>query len=154
MLSFVLVIIPFLAGIPRVSNKGQYSYVGFLEPHRRYNRGCYIRLVCMKDDPSSLCGHLYQNIGAVNKIVRLPEDCGANGFARVSKSWIPDDHEPPVVITLAIDRLRRRGLVQDRKGEHRIHAANVPGAATDIRARRGLLDHFTSDLGKITSVAF
>ncbi|KAF8171161.1 hypothetical protein K438DRAFT_1982156 [Mycena galopus ATCC 62051] len=47
-----------------------------------------IRLVCMNNDPSSLCGHLYQNGGAVNKLVRLPENCGANAFARVSKSWI------------------------------------------------------------------
>jgi hypothetical protein len=35
-----------------------------------------IRLVCLKDpdDPNSQCSHLYQEIGAVNKIVRLPED--------------------------------------------------------------------------------
>lgn len=38
-----------------------------------------IRLVCMNDpdDPNSKCGHLYQEIGAVNKIVRLPEDVRA-----------------------------------------------------------------------------
>jgi hypothetical protein len=29
------------------------------------------------DDPNSKCGHLYQEIGAVNKIVRLPEDVRA-----------------------------------------------------------------------------
>jgi hypothetical protein len=33
-----------------------------------------LRLVCMNDDPSSLCAHLYKNAGAANKIVRLPEN--------------------------------------------------------------------------------
>ncbi|KAK6983934.1 hypothetical protein R3P38DRAFT_372960 [Favolaschia claudopus] len=56
-----------------------------------------IRLVCMNDpdDPSSNCEHLYKDIGAVNKIVRLPENCGASAFARISRSWVPDDQSIP-----------------------------------------------------------
>ncbi|KAJ7754505.1 hypothetical protein B0H16DRAFT_1316462 [Mycena metata] len=79
-----------------------------------------IRLVCTDDpeDPNSNCGHLYQNIGAVHKLVRLPEDCGASAFARVSDAWesadqsIPEavqkrivrrNGQPPVVKALALD---------------------------------------------------
>ncbi|KAJ7750986.1 hypothetical protein DFH07DRAFT_700873, partial [Mycena maculata] len=59
-----------------------------------------IRLVCTSDpsDPSSLCAHLYQNTGAVNKIVRLPENCGASAFARVAKAWVPADQSIPASI--------------------------------------------------------
>ncbi|KAJ7790812.1 hypothetical protein B0H14DRAFT_2471260 [Mycena olivaceomarginata] len=64
-----------------------------------------IRLVCTNDNPtSSLCGHLYQNGGAVNKIVRLPEACGANAFARVSKSWVPDDQSIPASLQARVVR--------------------------------------------------
>ncbi|KAJ7354164.1 hypothetical protein DFH08DRAFT_854328 [Mycena albidolilacea] len=64
-----------------------------------------IRLVCTNDDPtSSLCGHLYQNGGAVNKIVRLPEACGANAFARVSKSWVSDDQSIPASLQARVVR--------------------------------------------------
>ncbi|KAJ6529813.1 hypothetical protein B0H19DRAFT_968217 [Mycena capillaripes] len=108
-----------------------------------------IHLVCMNDDPSSLCGHLEQNTGAANKIVRLPEDCGANAFARVSKSWIPDDQsipssikarlfrrdgKQPVVKALAIDtNFDAVDWSKTGKVNIAIHAANVPGAATDIQ---------------------
>ena len=33
-----------------------------------------IRLVCQSDDANAGCDHLYQNIGATGKIVRLPEN--------------------------------------------------------------------------------
>ncbi|KAJ7037892.1 hypothetical protein C8F04DRAFT_952076 [Mycena alexandri] len=79
-----------------------------------------IRLVCTEDpeDPASNCGHLYQNIGAVNKLVRLPQDCGASAFARISDAWVSADQSipasvqkrivrrdgtPPVVKALALD---------------------------------------------------
>ncbi|KAJ7184968.1 hypothetical protein C8R46DRAFT_468925 [Mycena filopes] len=66
-----------------------------------------VRLVCMdEDDPASNCGHLYQNNGAVDKIVRLPENCGASPFARISKSWVPDDQSIPATVKA---RLVRRG---------------------------------------------
>ncbi|KAJ6556420.1 hypothetical protein B0H19DRAFT_1262481 [Mycena capillaripes] len=70
-----------------------------------------IRLVCLKDpdDPNSQCSHLYQEIGAVNKIVRLPEDCGASAFARVAKSWVPEDQSIPNSVRRSL--LRRDGKV-------------------------------------------
>ncbi|KAJ7476701.1 hypothetical protein FB451DRAFT_986867, partial [Mycena latifolia] len=110
-----------------------------------------IRLVCMNDpdDPNSKCGHLYQNIGAVNKIVRLPENCGSSAFARISKAWVPDDQsipgsvqarivrrdgKQPVVKALALDTnfdavdYSKTGMVHIA-----IQGANVPGAPTDIK---------------------
>ncbi|KAJ7112068.1 hypothetical protein C8R43DRAFT_1159303 [Mycena crocata] len=126
-----------------------------------------IRLVCMNDDSNSLCGHLYQNNGAVNKIVRLPENCGKNAFARIAKSWVPEDQSiptsikarlvrrnssPPVVKALAIDT-NFDGLESSTTGtvNFAIEGGNVPGAATNIqipgsrrggRARRGLFGDF------------
>ncbi|KAJ6602837.1 hypothetical protein DFH09DRAFT_1355028 [Mycena vulgaris] len=113
-----------------------------------------IRLVCMNDpdDPNSLCGHLYQNTGAMNKIVRLPENCGANAFARVSKAWVPDDQsipssikgrifrrngKAPVVKALALDtNFDAVDWSKTGKVNIAIHAANFPGAATDIQIPR------------------
>ncbi|KAJ7112059.1 hypothetical protein C8R43DRAFT_1078954 [Mycena crocata] len=117
-----------------------------------------IRLVCMNDDPNSLCGHLYQNSGAVNKIVRLPRNCGKNAFARVATSWVPEDQSipasikvrlsrcnssPPVVKALAIDtNFAAADPSTTGNVNFTIKAANVPGATTDIQAprsrRRGL----------------
>ncbi|KAJ7075240.1 hypothetical protein B0H15DRAFT_956646 [Mycena belliarum] len=67
-----------------------------------------IRLVCMNnaENADSLCSHLYKTTGAVNKIVRLPENCGANAFARVSRAWVPEDQSIPSAIKA---RLVRRG---------------------------------------------
>ncbi|KAJ7088761.1 hypothetical protein B0H15DRAFT_780445 [Mycena belliarum] len=69
-----------------------------------------IRLVCLDDpaDPSK-CGHLYQADGAVNKLVRLPENCGASAFARVARSWVPEDQTIPGAIAARI--VRRDGVV-------------------------------------------
>ncbi|KAG5640821.1 hypothetical protein DXG03_006893 [Asterophora parasitica] len=55
-----------------------------------------IRLVCNSDDTEGAgCDHLYQNIGAVGKLVRLPESCGKSAFARVSRAWVPEDQSIP-----------------------------------------------------------
>ncbi|KAJ7850204.1 hypothetical protein B0H13DRAFT_2401424, partial [Mycena leptocephala] len=114
-----------------------------------------IRLVCTTgsdSDPTSLCSHLYQNIGAVNKLVRLPEDCGASPFARIYKSWIPSDQSmpahvrrmlrrdgpAPVVKALSIDTnfdqvdYSKTGIVNIA-----IQGANVPGAPTDMEVPTG-----------------
>ncbi|KAJ7887183.1 hypothetical protein B0H13DRAFT_1627550 [Mycena leptocephala] len=114
-----------------------------------------IRLVCTTgsdSDPNSLCSHLYQNIGAVNKLVRLPEDCGASPFARIYKSWIPADQSmpahvrrmlrrdgpAPVVKALSIDTnfdqvdYSKTGIVNIA-----IQGANVPGAPTDMEVPTG-----------------
>jgi len=65
-----------------------------------------IRLVCKSNDTSAAgCDHLYQNIGADGKIVRLPENCGKSPFARVAKSWVPADQSIPASIA---PRLVRR----------------------------------------------
>ncbi|KAF7351711.1 hypothetical protein MSAN_01604200 [Mycena sanguinolenta] len=68
-----------------------------------------IRLVCTNDDPTSLCGHVYQNGGAIDKIARLPENCGANAFARISNSWVSANQSIPNSIQ---SRLVRRDGAQ------------------------------------------
>ncbi|KAJ7620340.1 hypothetical protein FB45DRAFT_754865 [Roridomyces roridus] len=109
-----------------------------------------VRLVCMNDpeDPDSLCSHLYGNSGAVNKIIRLPTDCGAGPFARVSQWGTSNDQSipasvnkrltrragnPPVVHVLAMDTnfdavdYSKTGAVNIA-----IQGANVPGAPNTI----------------------
>ncbi|KAK7050106.1 hypothetical protein R3P38DRAFT_3306393 [Favolaschia claudopus] len=110
-----------------------------------------IRLVCMNDpdDPNSKCSHLYADNGAVNKLVRLPENCGGSAFARIAKAWVPDDQSIPTSV--------RRGLVRrdgkqpvvkalkldtdfdavdwSKNGQVNIAilAANVPGVSTNVQ---------------------
>ncbi|KAJ7101832.1 hypothetical protein C8R43DRAFT_1081367 [Mycena crocata] len=109
-----------------------------------------IRLVCMDDpaDPNSKCAHLYQNSGAVNKIVRLPEECGANAFARISKSWVPEDQSIPASVSRRLVRrdgakpaVKALALDTDfgaadysKTGEvnFALMGANVPGVALDF----------------------
>ncbi|KAJ7616313.1 hypothetical protein DFH06DRAFT_1013030 [Mycena polygramma] len=121
-----------------------------------------IRLVCTDDpdDPNSKCSHLYQEIGAVNKIVRLPENCGASAFARVSKSWVPEDQSIPAAVRRSL--VRRDGkapvvkaLALDTNFDAvdysktgpvniAIQGANVPGVPTDIQtpsSRRARTTH-------------
>ncbi|KAG5638045.1 hypothetical protein H0H81_002165 [Sphagnurus paluster] len=66
-----------------------------------------IRLVCNNDDPQSSCKHLYRKLGATGKVVRLPEECGKNAFARVARSWVPKDQTIPAEFKPAI--MRRSG---------------------------------------------
>ncbi|KAJ7052666.1 hypothetical protein C8F01DRAFT_1261454 [Mycena amicta] len=104
-----------------------------------------IRLVCKSAD-SSKCAHLYDSAGAVNKIVRLPENCGGNAFARVSNAWIPTDQSIPASIAARV--VRRDGVPAQVKAlsldtnfdsvNHAktgvvniaIQGANVPGATS------------------------
>ncbi|KAJ7197817.1 hypothetical protein GGX14DRAFT_700233 [Mycena pura] len=105
-----------------------------------------IRLVCKSDSPTAKCSHLYQSAGPVNKIVRLPENCGSSAFARVSKAWVPADQSvpasiaarlvrrdgtpPPQVKALSLDT--NFGAVDHSKTgivNIVIQGANVPGAA-------------------------
>nr|GAT59939.1 predicted protein [Mycena chlorophos] len=66
-----------------------------------------IRLVCTnEDDPTSQCGHLYRNISAVNKLVRLPETCGGSAFARIANASDSDDQTLP-------DELQKRVMRRD-----------------------------------------
>lgn len=65
-----------------------------------------IRLVCDSEHANSAhCSHLYRSVGAVGKIVRLPESCGKNAFARVSKAWVHKDQSLPPDIA---KRFKRR----------------------------------------------
>ncbi|KAJ7495528.1 hypothetical protein FB451DRAFT_1077168 [Mycena latifolia] len=63
-----------------------------------------IRLVCMGGSDTSMCQHLYQGHGAVDTIVRLPENCGKSPFARVQKAWVPADQSIPASIAARIVR--------------------------------------------------
>ncbi|KAJ6480353.1 hypothetical protein C8R45DRAFT_1005238 [Mycena sanguinolenta] len=63
-----------------------------------------IRLVCTSDAANSNCSHLSQNTGAVNKIVRLPENCGSSPFARVAKAWVSEDQSIPSGIAARLVR--------------------------------------------------
>ncbi|KAF7304739.1 hypothetical protein MKEN_01188000 [Mycena kentingensis (nom. inval.)] len=109
-----------------------------------------LRIVCKTDpdDPNSKCAHLYQNIGAVDKIVRLPENCGASAFARISRAWIPEDQSipsdiakrlvrragaPPVVKALAIDTNWDAVKTTKTGGVNfAIQAGNYQGVPTEI----------------------
>ncbi|KAJ2912665.1 hypothetical protein MD484_g7761, partial [Candolleomyces efflorescens] len=102
-----------------------------------------IRLVCSGEQ--SECDHLYQSIGAVGKIARLPERCGENAFAHISRAWVPADQSIPEQIARRL--VRRDGVTPEVKALHidtdfaaadtakigtvgfTIQAANVPGAA-------------------------
>ncbi|KAJ7929627.1 hypothetical protein B0H13DRAFT_1964126 [Mycena leptocephala] len=68
-----------------------------------------IRLVCTGD--SATCGHLFQD-GAVNTLVRLPQNCGANAFARVGRSWVPEDQSVPANVARQLSRRQDAPVVQ------------------------------------------
>ncbi|KAJ7053177.1 hypothetical protein C8F01DRAFT_996912, partial [Mycena amicta] len=68
-----------------------------------------IRLVCMPGaEYESMCQHLFAGHGAVDTIVRLPENCGKGPFARIARSWIPDDQSIPASIAARL--VPRRSL--------------------------------------------
>ncbi|KAF7344678.1 hypothetical protein MVEN_01628100 [Mycena venus] len=107
-----------------------------------------IRLVCTSDDPNSSCSHLYASAGAVNKIVRLPENCGSSAFARIANAWVPEDQSIPASIAKRL--VRRDGSTPQVKAltidtnfdavdysktgpvNIAIQGANVPGAGGTI----------------------
>ncbi|KAG6885186.1 hypothetical protein C0992_005358, partial [Termitomyces sp. T32_za158] len=125
-----------------------------------------IRLVCNSDDNATAagCSHLEKGSGAAGKIVRLPENCGKNAFARVARAWISDDQTiPESIATKIVRRDGKRPQVQaltldtnfnatdsSKTGpvNFAVQGANVKGAAADIdisgvgsrRRRRGLTD--------------
>nr|GAT59947.1 predicted protein [Mycena chlorophos] len=69
-----------------------------------------IRLVCTnEDDPTSQCGHLYRNLSAVNKLVRLPETCGGSAFARIANAWDSEDQSLPDALSKRL--IRRDGTI-------------------------------------------
>ncbi|KAK0472756.1 hypothetical protein IW261DRAFT_1343360 [Armillaria novae-zelandiae] len=108
-----------------------------------------IRLVCLNNDTGSTgCDHLYQNDGATGKIVRLPESCGQNAFARVARAWDSEDQSLPSNLVARV--LRRDGTTPPVKAlaldanfsavdssragtiSFVLQGANVPGADSDL----------------------
>ncbi|KAH8983480.1 hypothetical protein EDB92DRAFT_1575878 [Lactarius akahatsu] len=51
-----------------------------------------VQLECADGNPD--CDHLFQGAGAVDTIVRLPDDCGPMPFARVTKYWTNQPNTP------------------------------------------------------------
>ncbi|KAK0458142.1 uncharacterized protein EV420DRAFT_1270744 [Desarmillaria tabescens] len=108
-----------------------------------------IRLVCSNNSTDSAdCDHLYQNDGAEGKIVRLPESCGQNAFARVARAWDPEDQSlssdvvarvirrdgtTPPVKALALDT-NFAAINSSKTGtvNFAIVGANIPGADIDL----------------------
>ncbi|KDQ32567.1 hypothetical protein PLEOSDRAFT_1098567 [Pleurotus ostreatus PC15] len=69
-----------------------------------------IRIVCIHTDR---CGHLFRNLGAQGKLVRLPEKCGKMAFARVVKSWVDDNQNVPMEVE---SKMQRRGTDNPVRG--------------------------------------
>ncbi|KAF9033940.1 hypothetical protein BDZ89DRAFT_1130813 [Hymenopellis radicata] len=120
-----------------------------------------IRLVCT--GASADCDHLYQNIGAVNKIVRLPESCGVNAFARVAKAWTPTDQSVPARLARRADPQPVRALTLDtdfasadtsKTGTVNfiLQGANVPGADADLSSVSTTAD--VKRMGRVTQRGF
>ncbi|KAF4602789.1 hypothetical protein EYR40_006006 [Pleurotus pulmonarius] len=64
-----------------------------------------IRLVCRGDDEAA-CNHLLEHGEPVNKLIRLPEDCGAGPFARIASFGVAEDQSLPTHVE---GKLRKRG---------------------------------------------
>ncbi|KAK0186726.1 hypothetical protein F5146DRAFT_141908 [Armillaria mellea] len=125
-----------------------------------------IRLVCLHNSTDSAnCDHLYQNDGPVGKIVRLPENCGQNAFARVARAWDPEDQSLPSDVAARV--VRRDGITPPVKAlaldvnfaatnsskngtvNFAIVGANIPGADIDLSSlSAGLSSRDTSDFVK------
>ncbi|KAM6495268.1 hypothetical protein JOM56_009891 [Amanita muscaria] len=130
-----------------------------------------IRLICTSS--SAPCDHLFDNGGAEGKVIRLPENCGKNAFARVAKSWISEDQAIPTRV--AADIQRRDGKLSHvqalsfdthfhaidatKMGQvsFAIQAATIPGvhhkidthpvsSRSDHLEERGLFGHIVSKL--------
>ncbi|KAF9269765.1 hypothetical protein L218DRAFT_969553 [Marasmius fiardii PR-910] len=132
-----------------------------------------IRLVCT--GTTEQCNNLYANTGATGKLVRLPENCGANAFARISRNWVHEDQSLPANL---VRELRKRsdltppvqGLAldadfgaidtaQNGNVSLAIQGATVPGAAGDFNVtaansgfdKRGLFDFVKDAFNKFNS---
>ncbi|KAK1222410.1 hypothetical protein PQX77_014743 [Marasmius sp. AFHP31] len=131
-----------------------------------------IRLVCT--GTSEECDHLYQNTGATGKLVRLPEKCGGNAFARISRNWVHQDQSLPADLARSLRKRdgtlpKVQGLALDtnfdaidpaQNGEVNlaIEGANIPGASGDFNVTtpanlqaRGLFDFVKKTFKKFNS---
>ncbi|TFK26039.1 hypothetical protein FA15DRAFT_693414 [Coprinopsis marcescibilis] len=73
-----------------------------------------IRLVCANGDLN--CDHLGSTDDAVGKVVRLPEHCGVNGFAHISRSWVSEDQSIPEHIAKRL--VKRNGVEPQVRALH------------------------------------
>ncbi|KAK2462663.1 hypothetical protein APHAL10511_005396 [Amanita phalloides] len=102
-----------------------------------------LRLVC--DSPSSHCSHLFSDGGPKDKIVRLPDWCGPNPFARVAEASISADQSLPP--TLAAKLWKRDGQVpsvhalQLDTEFHKIDSAGVEPIRFAIQAATIPMEH-------------
>ncbi|KAF8344979.1 hypothetical protein F5887DRAFT_237323 [Amanita rubescens] len=104
-----------------------------------------IRIVCVSQ--SAPCSHLFSHDGPEGKLIRMPEGCGRNPFARVAKAWVSYDQSlprglaaqlrkidglDPVAYNLALDV--NFDAVDARHGPVRfaIQAATIPNTDTNI----------------------
>ncbi|KAJ7061876.1 hypothetical protein C8F01DRAFT_1024956 [Mycena amicta] len=58
-----------------------------------------VRIVCH----SAACEHLFEGHGAIDTLVRLPEDCGASPFARVADIKLDPDQSVPAAVEATYD---------------------------------------------------
>ncbi|KAF6752086.1 hypothetical protein DFP72DRAFT_968113 [Ephemerocybe angulata] len=86
-----------------------------------------IRLVC--SGSQSDCSRLYDTIGAVGKIARLPESCGQNAFAHISRAWVPEDQSIP-------DSISRRMVKRDHGEQPQVHALHIDTNFAAVDASR------------------
>ncbi|KAJ7674019.1 hypothetical protein DFH06DRAFT_963088, partial [Mycena polygramma] len=104
-----------------------------------------IRLVCTGAE--SECNHLFQGAsGATNTLVRLPQNCGANAFARVSRNWIHADQSLPANLKRKFARRSDPPLVQGLAVDTNFAAAdptngdvNIAIAGTNVPGQGGNL---------------
>ncbi|KAJ7673894.1 hypothetical protein DFH06DRAFT_1279635 [Mycena polygramma] len=103
-----------------------------------------IRLVCTGAD--SDCNHLFQGTGAVDTLVRLPQNCGANAFARVSRNWVHADQSLPANLKRQFARRQDPPLVQGLAVDTDFAAAdpangdvNIAVAGTNVPGQVGNL---------------
>ncbi|KAJ6542156.1 hypothetical protein DFH09DRAFT_1282628, partial [Mycena vulgaris] len=91
-----------------------------------------VRLVCVADDPAQDCNDVTDG-GAVDTIVRLPEDCGTGPFARISAWGVSQNQTIPEGSTADSKlKLRKRGAPPAQ-----IMAATLDWKLSEISANRG-----------------
>ncbi|KAJ6528296.1 hypothetical protein DFH09DRAFT_935383, partial [Mycena vulgaris] len=91
-----------------------------------------VRLVCVADDPAQDCNDVTDG-GAVDTIVRLPENCGTGPFARISAWGISKNQAIPEGSTADSKlKLRKRGAPPAQ-----VMAATLDWKLSEISANRG-----------------
>ncbi|KAK2462657.1 hypothetical protein APHAL10511_005390 [Amanita phalloides] len=82
-----------------------------------------IRMVCISQ--TAPCSHLFSHSGPENKIIRLPERCGKNPFARVVRVWTSHDQSfPPKLARRLQKRDGRLPLVYNVAFDTNFHAVD------------------------------